>query len=163
MSDLEAKLSDLKDYLEAAAFLVSKGGKEKEAHAEIVKGLVVLSDLEETMFFPKKEADSMMKDSEEATKVCRRLKLWAKRQSQINSRILNAYLTLERSGTNVITENDLKNVLSENASFDSNFAQMKIIAEKNHGKIFELYGEKVTLWSPVVSYIREYENIVFNN
>ena len=48
-------------------------------------------------------------------------------------------------------------------SFESNFAQMKIIAEKNHGKIFEQYGENISLWSPVTDAVREYENVVFGS
>ena len=43
-------------------------------------------------------------ESEELRKVSRKLKLWAKRQGQINTRILNAYLELVRSGEKHITE-----------------------------------------------------------
>ncbi|VAW60316.1 hypothetical protein MNBD_GAMMA08-1532 [hydrothermal vent metagenome] len=40
---------------------------------------------------------------------------------------------------------------------------MKIIAEKNHGKVFDQYGENIVLWPPVVPSIREYEKVVFEN
>ncbi|MBL7002567.1 MAG: hypothetical protein ISR69_00900 [Gammaproteobacteria bacterium] len=100
---------------------------------------------------------------EEVRKVNRRLKLWAKRPNQINSKILNAFLRLKRSGLTTITESNLKNELPEEKSFESNFLQMKIIAEKNHCKVFEQFGENISLWRPVITGINEYENIVFEN
>jgi hypothetical protein len=42
------------------------------------------------------------------------------------------------------------------------FAKMKVIAEKNNGKIFDQYGDKVILWEPIIPYIREYEELVFH-
>lgn len=160
------KLSELKNKLESAAFLVSKEGAAKEAHAELIQGLIIVSELKSIYETPKDSSSPLAltkKDSLEINKVSRRLKLWAKRPNQINSKILNAFLKLERSGVSVITENNLRNELSEEKSFESNFAQMKIIAEKNHGKVFEQYGENIVLWPPVVSNVREYEKVVFEN
>ena len=161
MKNIEFKLAELKNYLESAAFLVSKGTSEKEAHSAIVEGLVVLSEIEKVVANPKIPKTHESPNSLEVGKVKRRLKLWAKRPNQINSKILNAYLKLERSGVATITESKLRNELPEEKSFESNFLQMKIIAEKNHGKVFEQYGEKITLWDPVIEGIREYENFVF--
>ncbi len=163
MNNIESKLSLLKGCLESAAFLVSKGASEKEAHSEIVQSLVVLSEIESVLV--KLTAPETHKKSNvlEVNKVRRRLKLWAKRPNQINSKILNAYLKLERSGATAITESDLRNELPEEKSFESNFSQMKIIAEKNHGKVFEQYGENISLWNPVIEGIREYEKIVFKH
>jgi len=158
------KLSELKNKLESVAFLVSKEGAAKEAHAELIQGLIIVSELESIYETPKDLSSPIVptkRDSVEINKVSRRLKLWAKRPNQINSKILNAFLKLERSGVSVITENNLKNELSEEKSFESNFAQMKIIAEKNHGKVFDQYGENIVLWPPVVSNVREYEKVVF--
>jgi len=160
------KLSELKNKLESAAFLVSKEGAAKEAHAELIQSLMIVSELESIYEIPKDSSSPIAptkKDSKEINKVSRRLKLWAKRPNQINSKILNAFLKLERSGVSVITENNLRNELSEEKSFESNFAQMKIIAEKNHGKVFEQYGENIVLWPPVVSNIREYERVIFES
>ncbi len=143
--------------------MVRKGDSEKKAHSEIVQSLIMLAELKDALLKP------IMPDTHEKTavqevkKVGRRLKLWAKRPSQINTKILNAFLKLKRSGVTVITENDLKNELPEESFFDSNFAQMKIIAEKNHGKIFEHYGDNIHIWEPVASDIREYEKVVFEN
>lgn len=103
-------------------------------------------------------------EPEEVRKVIRKLKLWAKRQVQINSRILNAYLTLERSGQKRITEFNIQSVVPDiGLPFLTNFTQMRNSGEKNHGKIFEVYGDEVKLWEPIIPYIREYEDVVFNN
>ena len=163
MNNIEPKLAKLKSHLESAAFMVSKGTSEKEAHSEIVHSLIVLSEIEGLLAKPKAPEANEKTNINEVNKVIRRLKLWAKRSNQINSKILNAFLKLERSGATIITEIDLRNELPDERSFESNFAQMKIIAEKNHGKVFEQYGDNVSLWSPVVAGIREYENIVFEN
>jgi len=164
MEAVTVKLSKLKNKLESAAFLVSKEGAAREAHAELIQGLIIVSELESIHETPKDLSSSIPptpKDSAEINKISRKLKLWAKRPNQINSKILNAFLKLERSGVSVITENDLRNELLEEESFDSNFAQMKIIAKKNHGKVFDQYGENIVLWPPVVPDIREYEKVVF--
>ena len=66
-------------------------------------------------------------------KVKRRLKLWANRPHQINSRILTTYLKLEKAEVSPITEEKLRAAMQNEPSFSSNFLQMKISAEKNHG------------------------------
>jgi hypothetical protein len=45
MNNIEYKLSQLKDKLESTAFLVSKNGSEKQVHSEIVRSLVILSEV----------------------------------------------------------------------------------------------------------------------
>ncbi len=97
----------------------------------------------------------------EVKKVTRRLKLWAKRPNQINTKILIAYLKLKRAGQKNITENSINKELNLNSNFESNFAQMKIISEKNHGKIFELYGDKVSIWEPVLNAVNAFEHEIF--
>ncbi len=165
MKNIEFKLLQLKDKLESTAFLVSKTGSEKQVHSEIVQSLVILSEvlqLLEIVNPMKKNDKKSLADSTntgEINKVADRLRLWAKRQNNINARILNAFLELERSGVSVITEDALKSKLPELNTFKSNFDQMKTIAPKNHGKIFEQYGEEITLWEPIVLYVREYERV----
>ena len=168
MYKIEPKLDSLKEHLESAAFLVSRGEAEKEAHSEIVRSLIIVSELKSMMseqsFEPlHKPVSRRPTDIEEVRKVNRRLKLWAGRQYQINSKILNAFLKLKRSGLTTVTETDLRNALPEERSFDSNFAQMKIIAPNNHGKVFEQYGDNISIWDPVVRAVNEYENIVFES
>ena len=171
-------LRELKTTLEGAAFLVSTAAP-KEAHAHIVKALVLVSRLEEVEDNapPPGEPPAASRrppnttsidevrlsesESEEVKKVRNRLRLWSGRPQQINTRILRAYLELERSGRNPITEALLRSALPSALSFDSNFAQMKIIAERNHGKVFEAQGGHVVIWSPVEPFVRQFEREVF--
>lgn len=93
----------------------------------------------------------------EKDKVRARLERWSTHQDQINSRILNAYLRLERNGYNPITISMLRNQLLDIPTFTSNFDQMKIISPHNHAKVFEVNGEEVTIWHVVEVHVREYE------
>ena len=167
-------LGELKSMLEEAAFLVSKAVPQ-EAHALIVKALVLVSRLEDveqdhkspegahaeshssTTGNPGNRGSLPSREREEVSKVRSRLRRWTCRPQQINTRILSAYLELERSGVTPITEQRLRSALPSSLPFDSNFAQMKIIAERNHGKVFETYGGRVTIWPPVEAHVREFE------
>lgn len=94
---------------------------------------------------------------DEVKKVRNRLRLWVRRQQQYNSRILNAFLRLEKLGP--VTESALRRECSE-LNFDSNFAQMKIVAERNHGKIFHQQADVISIWPPIAAYVREYERAI---
>lgn len=169
MKNIETKLSELKDKLESTAFLVTKNGSEKLVHTEIVQSLVILSEVLQLIALGKNSQDETIylsdlvsdENGKEINKVSSRLRLWAKRQNQINSKILNAFLKLERSGVSVITESALKKELHDVSSFESNFAQMKVIAKNNHGKVFEQFGDEVNLWKPIIHFVREYEKVAF--
>jgi len=160
------KINELREQLESAAFLVAQPTEFKAAHKEIVKALISLTELDiayernSSSKFRSSKSSSVT-EVDEINKVKRRLKLWAKRPYQINSRILTAYLKLERQGVSPITENVLNNAVGGEPSISSNLLQMRISAERNHGKVFDQNGEKLTLWPPVVSAIREYEKLVF--
>lgn len=174
-------LGQLKSTLEEAAFLVSTAASPKETHAVIVKALVLLSRLEDIKCDQEQRGQQSMtlgssttanfrdhdsrpqSDDEEARKVRNRLRLWCDRPQQINTRILMAYLELKRSGVTTITEPRLRATLPSDFPFDSNFAQMKIIAERNHGKIFETHSGQVTIWPPVETYVRDFESQVFKD
>ncbi|MFT6114068.1 MAG: hypothetical protein ACJA10_001005 [Oleispira sp.] len=97
----------------------------------------------------------------EVNRVAGRLTLWVNNPHQINSRILNAYLTLRRSRENLITVGMLQAEYGE-ANFNTNFVQMRNIAANNHGKVFELNGELVEIWQPVARLIEQYEENVFD-
>ncbi|HYN58010.1 MAG TPA: hypothetical protein VET87_00470 [Rubrivivax sp.] len=162
MDALAIKLDQLQDRLENAAFLASQGSA-KEAHSEIFRCTTALSEIRQlcSMIGARQQSSSNPetnvndeKYSAEVKKVSNRLKKWAARQDQINSKILNAFLDLEKLGT--VTESTLRRECAE-LNFGSNFAQMKIIAAGNHGKIFDHRGDVVTLWPPIVQYVREYE------
>ena len=172
---------ELKGLLEEAAFLVSRSSF-KEAHAQIVKALVLTSRLEDEEQIARPTAGSRSESgvsmstrsgqgnaptpendetSSETKKVRNRLRLWSRRPQQINTRILRAYLELERSGVSPITEPLLRSAMPSELPFDSNFAQMKIIAERNHGKVFDIQGGRIFIWPPVEPYVREFERDLF--
>jgi hypothetical protein len=102
-------------------------------------------------------------ENDEVAKVEKRLAHWATHQTQINAQILNAYLMLEREGFIDIYKSDLELELPKMVSFEQNFNQMKIIAQHNHGKIFEVDDNKVTIWRAVESAVRQYEREVLGS
>lgn len=174
-------LGELKDTLEKAAFLVVSKAGPQEAHALVVKALVIVSRLEdhEHHHSPPKAVDETSDSSidlkssgrdkqpaaeiKEMKKVRNRLRLWSRKPQQINTRILKAYLELRRSGMIHITEQSLRSALPPDFPFESNFAQMKIIAEKNHGKVFETHGDHVEIWAPVEADVRDFERQTFGD
>lgn len=99
----------------------------------------------------------------EIDKIYRKLPKWFKNPDFICSRILIIFLELEKKyGT--VKYDLLADYCSGIKTFKSNFAQMKNFGEKNHGKVFELNGQIVTLWNPVKDnviseYKRHYELI----
>ncbi len=159
MDDITIKLNTLTEHLENASFLVSKGNCAQQAHSEIIQSLIVVSELKKMQ--PKKRS-ALSKHSKEnqIIKVQRRLNLWKTRQHQTNAKILNAYLRLTHQGKTFITEQDLKNEFGE-PDFETNFIQMKNIADKNHGKIFDHNGEQIEIWEPISQFISSYEKAVF--
>lgn len=162
MSELEARFQRLRTQIESAAFLVARGGSERDAHSELLRALITLAKIEGACSLRKaNEVNPAQADVEieEVAKVEARLRRWARpdRQHQINARILNAFLRLERSGAAVISKEDLRRELPDVESFDSNFAQMTTISERNHGKVFHQDGTGIKIWGPVMHLVREYE------
>ena len=96
-------------------------------------------------------------------KALHRIPKWAKKPTQINHKIIRAYLQLAEKG--VVTYNmladycgDKKNADVYVATFNSNFAQMKFDGEKSHGKVFEVSENGVvTVWDYVASCLEEYK------
>ncbi|WP_205618899.1 hypothetical protein [Spongiibacter marinus] len=164
MSDAGNIFLELKSQLKICAFKVSNGADRTEIHDQLVDAIVNLNKLEAQMTTSgsTKKATIALSDTSEINKVARRLKLWAKRKDQKNTQILMAYLDLRRSGQTTITESQLANAVNDPA-FATNFIQMKIIADRNHGKIFDQRGELVTIWPPVEEIIGEFERTVFPN
>ncbi|EOC1340516.1 hypothetical protein ACI09V_004145 [Cronobacter dublinensis] len=98
---------------------------------------------------------------QEVSKVSRRLKLWAKRPEQMNTKILKAFLKLSDGTDRKVSEAQLKQEVGED-NFDINFVQMKNIAEKNHGKVFDVNGSEVSIWPPVAAAVEEFRRTVFS-
>lgn len=173
-----AGIQKLRETLESAAFLVSKGGSEREAHGKVVESLVILSQLESVIknnpSYSSSEKKSFSvsasqqnrninfsnteKDVErEIEKVTRRLPRWFRNPSQNNSTILISYLKLLTQSQKVSLQT-LRNECLSVKDFDGNYNQMKNFGEKNHGKVFEERDGYVTLWEPVKEYILQLYN-----
>lgn len=175
-------LARARQHIEAAAFLVSKEGAARQAHAELISALVGLAEVERLWtdeslvsgvngvgvpareVFPtgrtQRDANEPDTSKEEVGKVRSRLEWWAKpeRQHQFNARILNAFLRLTAGKEpRTISEHLLRTELKDIKNFDSNFIQMKTIAPKNHGKIFQQHGSTVSIWDPVLPFVLNYE------
>ncbi len=150
-------MEHVKELLEEAAFLVSQKNENELAHKKIIQALIAIDRLQGEEHNMKKT----LSNENEINKVSRRLKLWAKRPDQMNTKILKSFLKLKISGKITVTEKDLKTASGDELNFESNFAQMKIISEKNHGKIFDVYGDKVSIWEPVSVYVDTFKKDIF--
>lgn len=104
--------------------------------------------------------DEILSDEkqQEVMKVENRIPRWFRKPNQYNSQILIAYMELlgdNKSVPKYKLEAACKNI----KTFQSNYSQMKIVGEKNHGKVFEEAGNRITLWEPVRHFVKkEYEN-----
>lgn len=149
-------ITELKAEIESAAFMLASNEKRDKIHAKLLNCLVILNKLEED----KENSKPQPNEQKEVSKVARRLMMWSKseRQKQYNSKILNAYLVLSNNCQHKVSEQQLYKYLGSPTWFATNFTQMKTIADKNHGKIFEVAGDQVSIWPPVKQYIEEYQN-----
>lgn len=147
------KISEAKSFLEEVAFIVSSGKNLPGAHRKVVKALVSLEEIERMLSQNSASTDTELN---EVSKVTRRLKLWAKRPEQMNTRILSAFLALSAGSDSPVTESQLRHAIGED-NFDLNFVQMKNIAEKNHGKVFDVVSDRVSIWPPVAAAVEDFK------
>lgn len=168
-------IEDIRSTLEAASFLVSRGGSEKEAHSKIIQSLVLLAQLEMEAKIgvgkttdgphdgsssndvrPSKISNSHTNDSaKEVHKVRQRIPKWFDKPNQINSKILLRYLELRSLGVSV-TPPVLKSKCHDISDFEGNFNQMKNYGGRNHGKVFDEIDGAIVLWGPVSDFILEH-------
>ena len=94
----------------------------------------------------------------EVDKVTNRLPKWFNNTWQYNSKVLYAFLRLYDPSIGYVSYIALRNEADIGSAFTTNYNQMKIIAEKNHGKVFEQVGDRVYLWENVKDIVlRMYE------
>ncbi|MBQ1175537.1 MAG: hypothetical protein IIX56_03960 [Treponema sp.] len=94
----------------------------------------------------------------EVDKVTSRLPKWFNNTWQYNSKVLYAFLRLYNPSIGYVSYTALRNEADIGSAFTTNYNQMKIIAEKNHGKVFEQVGDRVYLWENVKDIVlRMYE------
>ena len=96
------------------------------------------------------------KIEKEIIKVQNKIPRWFQNKTQINSKILYAFIEVYLKKENVTVE-DLEKE-SKVETFKSNYDQMRIIAPKNHAKIFEEIDGNVYFWKEVDEYIWNYYN-----
>jgi len=92
----------------------------------------------------------------EIKKVKRRIPKWFENKTQINSKILYAFINIYLRNKNVTVE-ELEKEANEK-TFKTNYDQMKIIAPHNHAKIFEEIDGIVYFWNEVEEFIWNYYN-----
>lgn len=103
--------------------------------------------------------------ADEVAKVRSRLQLWAQRPHQFNHRILRLYLEMVRSGEGVVTTGKMEQAFvakgyGDIRKFSTNFTQMANIAPNNHGKVFDVRYDRVSIWPPVAEHVAEFERHV---
>lgn len=163
------EINEIRENLLNTSYLMTQAESLKEAHGLIIKSLVLLEVMELKINSQLKEnapiynkGKSTNSIENEVKKVARRLKLWVKRQNQINTKILNAYLKLEDQLEGIVTEQALKKEAAVE-KFDINFISMSAMSEKGHGKIFESNQGNVKLWEPISSLVYEYKKQLLNS
>lgn len=155
------------DGLQQAEYTLSNISQKVRKHRS---QLICNMNPKELDLFNETSTDSRKKneisDIEEIEKVKRKLPNWRKNPKQFNHKILDAYLKLNKENES-ITLQDLQDYCKSNYAilgdkFFQNYNQMKMKADKNHGKIFEETHDTqdtyVTLWQPVAEFVkREWE------
>lgn len=97
----------------------------------------------------------------EIEKVKRKIPRWINKPSQINSRILNLYMSLSKNNTQHVSHVDLKETFEQLYCdpFESNFNQMKNFGTKNHAKVFsESKFGIISLWEPIATFVKNQFN-----
>ncbi|MBV5341511.1 MAG: hypothetical protein J0665_18475 [Deltaproteobacteria bacterium] len=168
INSLVKRLKDLAKNITLSIPKLDIAGDNGMLHAQSIDLLMGLTELEGKL--PQhKTSDSAVHSKEtkisssdedlEAKKVKGRLPRWGNNPNQINSRILALFLKLSKTEAPVKV-NELKNAYGNDGEFDKNFAQMKMISERNHGKVFEVSDGVVEIWPKVIEYVEGFSKQV---
>lgn len=117
----------------------------------------LLDEYEDKKTKVKNITSSARTEEEEITRIKKKIPLWFSKPNQYNHKILVAYLKLSNDNKNTVSLIDLErnSGLNDSHKFNSNFNQMKMISNNNHGKVFTEENGTVTLWDPVADFIIE--------
>lgn len=91
---------------------------------------------------------------QEIWKVQNRVPKWFRNPHQINSQILIAYMDLLGENKSVAVYK-LEAACRSIKTFQNNYVQMKSFGEKNHAKVFEEAGGRITLWEPIREFVKK--------
>jgi|SRR5690554_369090 len=109
------------------------------------QNLEAIIESEEELYFDR--------ERQEIEKIQNRVPKWIQKgKTQINSIILLTFLEL-LNGNSVVSREILRNKCFDIKDFNGNFNQMSHFGEKNHGKVFEVNKDDVSLWEPVAKFI----------
>lgn len=180
-SNIFQQLNKLKAVAKNLILAIGQDESKDELHKMSIDLLLETTELERLLTIdsiePYKESDSIStsgnrrpqvsgynaaEEVEEIRKVERKLFRWARNQQQINSKILNLFLTLKSKNGGRITEDLLMKEYGDYGEFSRNYSQMKIISPRNHAKIFDVKSGVVEIWEPVKRYVEEYKRTIFN-
>jgi hypothetical protein len=158
-------MSSIKQDLENLIYEIGQGTERKALHSQALSILIKLNEVESSALKLKRTSpDDMPTRAEEISKVSRRLPKWARNPQQVNTRILSLFLTLKEEGVEEVTRDMLRDRLkNEIDNFETNFHGLCNSGPKNHGKVFELKGETVTIWEPVAEIVQEFEEAMGRN
>lgn len=90
----------------------------------------------------------------EVAKIENRIPKWFRNPHQINTLILISFMEL-LGDNNSVPLHKLEAACRSIKTFQSNYTQMKIIAERNHAKVFEEAGNQINLWEPVREFVKK--------
>jgi len=169
--EINMYVSKLKEMAKALTLAVPKLDSDVNRaalHAQSLELLMGLADLENKISLLNSQSCSdpvsgtsmsLFDEDQEVKKLKGRLPRWGNNPNQINSRILALFLKLSKKGTPV-TVHALKSAYGKDGEFEKNFPQMKMISERNHGKVFEVTDGIVTIWPKVAAYVDEFSKQV---
>lgn len=112
--------------------------------------------IEKLMQKTKEENKFPSVEIQEIKKVKRRIPRWFNNPGQFNSIVLINYLELntKRKEKNIlVSELRDKCATIKTFNFYLHFSQMKNIAPRNHGKVFNVQDDSISLWPPVKEFI----------
>lgn len=101
---------------------------------------------------------------DEIQKVWSKIPKWFRNPQQINAKILINYVLLSRGNTIPVRIEVLERHCDlDYKRFITNYHQMKIIAKRNHAKVFQENSDgTISLWEPVAEFIlQEYNKSKF--
>ncbi len=125
------------------------------AQDKLMQIMVNLSTLKEQKI-EGKSSGSRVTEGSEIEKVHRKVPRWMNNPSQYNSIILRTYMFISNNNKNPVILDVLEEKTNLNKKqFLTNYTQMKIMAEKNHAKVFTEEDGVVSLWVPVEKFIVE--------
>ncbi len=115
--------------------------------------IVNISSLKDQTFESKSNGSVLTEDNE-VEKVQRKIPRWLKNPTQYNSIILNTYMSMSNNNEHPVALDALEETTGmDRKQFLTNYTQMKIIAEKNHAKVFTEEDGVVSLWEPIADFI----------